>query len=408
MKKINLDTINSMNGYEFENLIGELLKKMEFTIKQTQKTADGGIDIFVYSNEPITGGTYIIQCKRHNSPISEPVIRELYGVVISEKANKGILITNSTFTKTAEKFAKDKPLELINGNKLIDLLNKYFDIDVNASRVQISPYYKFLFEEVIKIIDDLENKYNAIKNGLVFAKGRYINTVQGYLNFITKELSDFLSMLNIFENLMNSFGKQPSNDNFAINESVTPIVENFNSFIKEFFSGWKKIYFVRYPEGCEKITAAFLEMYDEIFQLIFLLRTKIIDSMNNPEKYEEAGLITIDLPSKNDVINNNSKIIENEFKRLLKKSRCFIATACYGYHSDNVIILEQFRDHFLLKNKIGEVIVKLYYKLSPKIALKIEKDILLKTLIRIILQLIIFLLTNLLKINKLTNKQRKI
>ena len=51
-----------------------------------------------------------------------------------------------------------------------------------------------------------------------------------------------------------------------------------------------------------------------------------------------------------------------------KGGRCFIATACYGENSNEVRILQNWRDKTLLENKYSEKIVNLYYKISPPIA----------------------------------------
>ena len=50
------------------------------------------------------------------------VARELFGVVASERATGGILITTSTFTPDAEDFARGKPLRLIAGEKLLRMV----------------------------------------------------------------------------------------------------------------------------------------------------------------------------------------------------------------------------------------------------------------------------------------------
>src|SRR3990167_8649443 len=113
------------NGLDFERQVHALLKKMGFEAHVTKASGDGGIDIIAHSKEHITGGKYIIQCKDWSKPVGEPPVRDLYGVVTAEKANKGILITTSTFTSPAIKFAKDKPLELIDGTKFNGLLTKY-------------------------------------------------------------------------------------------------------------------------------------------------------------------------------------------------------------------------------------------------------------------------------------------
>jgi probable HAF family extracellular repeat protein len=48
---------------------------------------------------------------------------------------------------------------------------------------------------------------------------------------------------------------------------------------------------------------------------------------------------------------------------------CFIATAAYGsYWEPHVMTLRQFRDSYLLKNKLGTKFVETYYKYSPSMA----------------------------------------
>lgn len=120
------EDINSLSGVEFEQVCKRLLENMGFDVETTKTTGDGGIDLIAYNHQPLLSGKYIIQCKRYVGSVGEPVIRDLYGVITSERANKGILMTSGTVTKQAQLFAQDKPIELIDGVKMRDLLKDYY------------------------------------------------------------------------------------------------------------------------------------------------------------------------------------------------------------------------------------------------------------------------------------------
>jgi restriction system protein len=50
--------------------------------------------------------------------------RDLYGTMINEGANKGLLVTTSHYGGDAYEFVKDKPIELIDGSGLLYLLDQ--------------------------------------------------------------------------------------------------------------------------------------------------------------------------------------------------------------------------------------------------------------------------------------------
>ena len=120
------EDINSLSGVEFEMVCKKLLENMGFAVETTKTSGDGGIDLIAYNSQPLLSGKYIIQCKRYAGSVGEPIIRDWYGVVTSERANKGILMTSGVFTKQAQIFADGKPIELIDGVKLRDLLQDYY------------------------------------------------------------------------------------------------------------------------------------------------------------------------------------------------------------------------------------------------------------------------------------------
>jgi HJR/Mrr/RecB family endonuclease len=113
------------DGKALEEEVKELLQSMGLQATTTRTTGDGGIDIVAYSDSPVFSGKYVVQCKDWAGSVGEGVVRDLYGVVTAEAANKGILITTGTISKSAQKFADGKPLELIDGEQLSKLLSKF-------------------------------------------------------------------------------------------------------------------------------------------------------------------------------------------------------------------------------------------------------------------------------------------
>lgn len=121
----NIKDLLSLSSKEFENLCYLLMKKMGFSVKTTSISGDGGIDLIANYNKPMFRGKYIVQCKRYSGSVGVPIIRDLYGVVMDERANKGILITTGNFTQSAIEFATNKNLELIDGIELCKILSEY-------------------------------------------------------------------------------------------------------------------------------------------------------------------------------------------------------------------------------------------------------------------------------------------
>jgi len=119
----------AMDWEDFEHLIRELFEK-EFStdgseVKITQASRDGGVDAIVFDPDPIHGGKIVIQAKRYTNTVSVSAVRDLFGTVHNEGANKGILVTTADYGPDAYEFAKGKPLTLISGSELLYLLAKH-------------------------------------------------------------------------------------------------------------------------------------------------------------------------------------------------------------------------------------------------------------------------------------------
>lgn len=118
----------AMHWEDFEQLVRELFE-LEFAnngseVHVTQASRDGGVDAVIFDPDPLRGGKIVIQAKRYTNTVGVSAVRDLYGTVINEGANTGILITTSDYGHDSYEFAKDKPLKLLNGGHLLSLLHK--------------------------------------------------------------------------------------------------------------------------------------------------------------------------------------------------------------------------------------------------------------------------------------------
>ena len=113
-----------LNPFEFENLVSNLFSKLGLDTKQTRSSRDGGVDAVAFDLRPVIGGKVVIQAKRYKNTVGVSAVRDLYGTMMNEGANKGILVTTSGYGPDAFEFAKDKPIELMDGGQLLYLLDQ--------------------------------------------------------------------------------------------------------------------------------------------------------------------------------------------------------------------------------------------------------------------------------------------
>ena len=126
---------------KFEHLIRQLFEKVfagpGIEVKVTRASRDRGVDAIIFDPDPIRGGKTVIQAKRYTNTVDVSAVRDLYGTVVNEGANKGILVTTSTYGPDAYEFSKDKNLTLLTGRELLGLLQKHgyqYRIDLDEAR----------------------------------------------------------------------------------------------------------------------------------------------------------------------------------------------------------------------------------------------------------------------------------
>ncbi len=111
---------------QFERLCIRLLEQMGLIINSFHSNKRGQIDITAVNPQPITGGEYIVHCllAPPDEPINSTRIIALSDTVRAEGASKGIFITTGFFSEEVPKLVEGPPLELINGQRLRQILGE--------------------------------------------------------------------------------------------------------------------------------------------------------------------------------------------------------------------------------------------------------------------------------------------
>lgn len=135
-----MTTLLNMDPSAFERLAQRILRESGFIqVEVTGRTNDGGIDgKGIMRLSGLLSFHVIFQCKRYKSNVSASQVRDFRGAMVG-RADKGLLITTSDFTKEAKKEATRDgapPIDLIDGDLLIDKL-KELELGVKTKTITI-------------------------------------------------------------------------------------------------------------------------------------------------------------------------------------------------------------------------------------------------------------------------------
>lgn len=117
-----LNQLRRLKPSEFEDYIAYLFNRLGFTTETVGGGYDGGIDVIATKDNI----KHYIQCKKFiTQQVSVGAVRDFYGALVDHLATgKGYFITTNVFTLEAEKFAEDKPIELIDSDRLIEYIKQ--------------------------------------------------------------------------------------------------------------------------------------------------------------------------------------------------------------------------------------------------------------------------------------------
>lgn len=108
--------VDAMDGHDFEQFCAELLERCGYqNIHVTKGTGDQGVDVIAIKN----GVRCAFQCKRYSSKLGNKPVQEVHTGKQFYSCQKGVVITNSYFTRGAEDAARRVGVELWDRDTLI-------------------------------------------------------------------------------------------------------------------------------------------------------------------------------------------------------------------------------------------------------------------------------------------------
>jgi restriction system protein len=113
-------TIESVTWDQFELVVAEIYRRQGFTAEVSAGLGpDGGVDVKLTKD----GSTTLVQCKQWKTrKIKVPAIRDFYGTMTHERAQRGIFITTGEYTQDCHDFAEGTPIRLLSRSAIDQLV----------------------------------------------------------------------------------------------------------------------------------------------------------------------------------------------------------------------------------------------------------------------------------------------
>ncbi len=119
--ELKLAQLTALAPETFEDFVAELFEALGYEVEQTGGTGDEGADLRLHRGDLRA----VVQCKYHKrSVVGSPELQRFLGTIHHTRSHKGFFVTTSTFSLAAERFVADHPIELVDGTRLVELVQE--------------------------------------------------------------------------------------------------------------------------------------------------------------------------------------------------------------------------------------------------------------------------------------------
>lgn len=118
--RTSLESLAAGGWRQFELLVGEAFRRQGYSVEETGLGGpDGGVDLILRKD----GCRTLVQCKQwKRQQVGVSVVREMFGLLAHHQAHAVKIACVGTYTKGAERFAQGKPIQLIGGEQLLEMI----------------------------------------------------------------------------------------------------------------------------------------------------------------------------------------------------------------------------------------------------------------------------------------------
>lgn len=128
----NREYLRQVDPREFERIVLLVYQSIGYATEATPITGDQGIDGFLRLDCELV----LLQCKRVQKSVGQPVIRDLYGnikhfrdLTPPEISIRGLLVTTGRASQQARSWAVGKPIQIVEIDALIALIDRHIRLD---------------------------------------------------------------------------------------------------------------------------------------------------------------------------------------------------------------------------------------------------------------------------------------
>ena len=118
-KNWEIEILHDLSPADFEEFVTDLFRRRGYKESPVGNRGDHGVDILLRNPN---GERELVQCKNwKNKWVGEREVRDFYGALThDEEAVRGYIVTTNYFSEPARKWARGKPIDLIDADRLIE------------------------------------------------------------------------------------------------------------------------------------------------------------------------------------------------------------------------------------------------------------------------------------------------